>query len=72
MDRRKHQKMLASFEKFTDRIGDLYDDVLEALTEEDYVKAQKILAHLAQTHARTSLSLRGMLIREGLLKEDGK
>lgn len=70
MDLRKKAAMLRGFETFMLRIEARYRDAYDALENGDYVKAQQILAQLAQSHARTSLSLRSILIKEGLLRED--
>lgn len=70
MDARKHRKMMKAFDEFTARIIGRYAEAREKLEEGDYVEAQHILASLAQSHARTSMSLRGLLIRQGLLEED--
>lgn len=72
MDARKKALMLKGFEAFMARIEARYHDAYVALELEDYVGAQQILAQLAQSHARTSMSLRGVLVREGLLTEDDK
>ena len=62
--------MLKGFDVFTDRIAERYKEVREALEVDDYAKAQQILASLGVIHARTSLSLRNYMVREGLLKEE--
>jgi len=72
MDKRKHEKMLVAFDAFSARIMARYAEARQALAEGDYVKAQEILAKLGISHARTSMSLRGVLVREGLLEEDNK
>lgn len=61
--------MLAAFDQFARRIAAEYEKVAEALLMDDYTEAQRILSELAQSHAKTSLSLRNMLIKEGLLEE---
>lgn len=72
MEPRRKAAMLRGFQLFMLRIEARYKDAYEALDRGDYVEAQRILAGLAQSHARTSMSLRGLLIREGLLREDDK
>ena len=72
MNKRKHDAMLRAFDAFAGRIADRYADARKALEDGDYVKAQEILAKLGISHARTSMSLRGVLIREGLLTEDDR
>ena len=61
--------MLAAFRKFQERIASEYVQAFAALEREDYVRAQQILSALTQSHAKTSLSLRNRLIRDGLLEE---
>lgn len=70
MDLRRKAAMLRGFDAFMKRINARYREAYAALEKGDYVKAQQILAQLAQSHARTSMNLRGVLIREGLLEED--
>jgi len=72
MDKRKKALMMKNFEAFMRRIEDKYRQAYLALELDDYVGAQQILAQLAQSHARTSMSLRGVLVREGLIEEDNK
>lgn len=62
--------MLAAFEQFAARIAGEYEKALDALARDDYVGAHRILAELAQSHAKTSLSLRNQLVRDGLLEEN--
>lgn len=62
--------MLEAFAKFANRITGEYEKAFAALEREDYVEAQRILSDLALSHARTSLSLRNRLIREGKLQEE--
>lgn len=72
MDARKKAAMMRGFQAFINRINTRYQEAYAALARGDYVEAQRILAQLAQSHAKTSMSLRGVLIREGLLREDDK
>lgn len=72
MDARKHRAMMRAFDAFIARIQGQYAEAREKLDEGDYVEAQRILARLAVSHARTSMSLRGLLIRQGLLTEEDK
>jgi hypothetical protein len=72
MDKRKHQAMLRAFDAFSIRITERYAEARAFLAAGKYVEAQSVLASLAQSHARTSMSLRGVLVREGLLEEDNK
>lgn len=72
MKKTRHDAMLRAFDQFSARISSRYAEARKALADGDYVKAQEILANLGISHARTSLSLRNLLVREGLLKEDDK
>jgi hypothetical protein len=64
--------MLKAFDAFSKRIADAYAEARKCLAEERYEDAQAILAQLTMSHAKTSLSLRGVLIRDGVIKEDDK
>lgn len=66
----KKAAMIKAFDAFSDRIAARYAEARQCLIEGEYEKAQSILASLATSHARTSMSLRGVLVREGLMKED--
>jgi len=66
----KKAQMLAAFEKFAARISGEYQKALDALREDDYVTAHRILSELAQSHAKTSLSLRNQLVKDGLLENN--
>jgi len=72
MNPRKKALMMRNFKAFMKRIEGKYQEAYLALELDDYVGAQQILAQLAQSHAKTSMSLRGVLVREGLLTEDDK
>ena len=62
--------MLSAFDKFKAQIDDAYAEARDALEAGQFEQAQAILAQLAQTHARTSLSLRNYLIKRGKLRAD--
>lgn len=62
--------MLKAFDAFAARIAERYAEARVCLERGEYEKAQEILATLATSHARTSMSLRGVLIRDGVLGED--
>lgn len=64
--------MLRGFDRFTARIAERYDEARACLDADKYEEAQAILASLTTSHAKTSLSLRSLLIREGLLEDDSK
>jgi hypothetical protein len=72
MNPAKKQAMLRGFDAFSARIARRYAEARACLEAEDFVGAQNILAGLTTSHARTSLSLRNVLIRDGLLEDDGK
>jgi hypothetical protein len=70
---RKKNQMLNAFDAFSLRIFERYQEARKALEEDRYVDAQDILARLGRSHATTSLSLRNVLIQDGLLTpEDDK
>lgn len=72
MNARKHEAMLKAFDAFANRIAERYAEARQYLADGEFEKAQEILAALTTSHAKTSLSLRGVLVREGVIKEDDK
>lgn len=62
--------MLAAFDSFVARIAARYQEARELMAQGKYAEAHQILATLATSHARTSMSLRNVLVRNGLLPED--
>lgn len=72
MNPAKKVAMLRAYDAFTARITQRYADARACLEADDYVGAQDILASLTTSHARTSLSLRNVLIRDGLMEDDSK
>jgi len=69
MKKRQHEAMLMAFDAFSDRIAKRYAETRDCLAAGRYEEAQILLADLAKSHAKTSMSLRGMLIRQGLLED---
>ena len=65
----KHKSMLTGFDAFTDRIMKRYDEVRDCLKAERYEEAHILLATIAQSHAKTSLSLRNLLVKDGRLSD---
>lgn len=68
----KKAAMLKAFDAFSARISDRYAEARVCLERGEYAEAQAILAALTTSHAKTSLSLRGVLIRDGMLEDDAK
>ena len=64
--------MMAGFDKFSDRMAKRYGEVRDCLEAGRYEEAQMLLSDIALSHARTSLSLRNVLVKNGVLKETGK
>ncbi len=64
--------MLARYDQFVATMDRRYQEARAALERGDYVKAQSILAQMGISHARTSMSLRNVLIREGLIGTEDK
>lgn len=64
--------MLKAFDAFAERIAGHYAEARRCLDEGKYEEAHAILARLTTSHARTSLSLRNVLVRDGVMKEDDK
>jgi hypothetical protein len=65
----KHHKMMDNFDRFTCRMAIRYSHVRDCLNAERYEEAHSLLADIAISHARTSLSLRNVLVRDGKLEE---
>jgi hypothetical protein len=68
----KKAAMLRAFDAFSARIAERYAEARACMEREDYAGAQAILASLTTSHAKTSLSLRGVLIRDGILEDDAR
>lgn len=64
--------MMKGFDKFSARMAKRYDEVRDCLEAGRYEEAQLLLSDIAVSHARTSLSLRNVLVKNGVIKEDGK
>jgi len=62
--------MLKAFREFADRIADRYDEAATCLDQDDYTGAMDILTQLSTSHAKTTLSLRNLLVREGIIGDD--
>lgn len=61
--------MMQGFDKFAARMAWRYNEVRDCLDAGRYEEAQILLAAIAISHAKTSLSLRNVLIKEGLVTE---
>lgn len=64
--------MLKGFDRFSERMAQRYSEVRDCLQAERYEEAQLLLSDIAVSHARTSLSLRNVLVKHGVLKENSK
>lgn len=65
-----NEDILAAFDRMTGNINEAYARAREALAEDDLPRAQSILAAIGRSHAKASVSLRGVLVRRGLLGGD--
>lgn len=72
MNAKKRAAMLKAFHAFASRIADRYAEAEECLARGEYEEAQRILSALAVSHAKTSMSLRNVLIRDGVIGGDEK
>jgi hypothetical protein len=61
--------MMEGFDAFVARINLRYAEARACLDRGDYVEAHRILARITQSHAKTSVSLRNVLIKQGKLEE---
>lgn len=64
------RQMLQRYDQFVVRMFQEYSAARAALDEGNYVAAHAILARIGLSHAKTSMSLRNVLVKDGLLKED--
>lgn len=65
----RHEDMMRGFDRFSERMAKRYQEVRDCLQAKRYAEAQMLLADIATSHARTSLSLRNVLIKERKLGE---
>jgi hypothetical protein len=63
----EQEKLIQAFDKFRSQIDAAYDQARICLLNGQLTEAQAMLAKIAQVHAKTSLSMRAYLIRNGLL-----
>lgn len=66
----KTDDILPAFDRFTGQIMEQYALARAHLEAGRWEAAQLVLANLATTHARTSLSLRNVLVKRGFTKGD--
>lgn len=66
----KTEDMLPAFDKFVAKIDESYALVRQLLATGRYNEAYTMLARINGVHARTSVSLRSVCIRRGLMKDD--
>ena len=64
----KTKPMLSAFDKFVSQIDAKYAEARQQLKDDDLEAAQATLAQIAKAHAKTSLSLRNVLIKDGRIK----
>lgn len=62
-----NEDILAAFDRMIKQVDNAYAAAREALANNDLVAAQDILAKIGRVHAKSSVSLRGVLIKRGLL-----
>lgn len=61
------EQLIQAFDTFKRVIDAAYAKAREQLADGDWDGTQRTLAAIAQTHARTSVSLRNLLIKRGML-----
>lgn len=66
----RHRAMMGGFDRFSIRMTKRYAEVRDCLAAERYEEAHSLLADIAVSHARTTLSLRNHLVRQGKLTEE--
>jgi hypothetical protein len=67
-----NEDILAAFDRMTDQVTNAYAMAREALAANELVRAQAILAQIGRSHAKSSVSLRNVLVRRGLLPGEGE
>lgn len=67
---KRHAAMMVAFDRFSSRMAKRYSEVRDCLAAERYEEAHILLVDIGTSHARTSLSLRNVLIREGKVKDE--
>jgi hypothetical protein len=70
MTKNENQRILEAFDKFKATMDESYHLVRDSLEDGRYEDAQRILARIGVTHAKTSMSMRNYLIKQGLIKGD--
>lgn len=69
MKLKQQREMMAAFDKFSARITIRYGHVRDCLTANRFEEAQILLSDIAASHARTSLSLRNLLVKHGAMED---
>lgn len=69
---KNREAMLKGFDAFSERMASRYSEVRDCLRAGRYEEAQVLLSDIALSHAKTSLSLRNVLVKNGVIKENGK
>jgi hypothetical protein len=66
---KKHDAMMEGFDRFSFRMRKRYDQVRDCLAAHRYEEAHVLLTDIAVSHAKTSLSLRNVMVKDGLMEE---
>lgn len=66
---KQKRAMLAGFDQFAERMARRYAEVRDCLNAGRYEEAQTLLSDIAVSHARTSLSLRNVLVKNGVMED---
>lgn len=69
---RHHYQMLMAFSKFQRRMARRYEEVYDCLRAHRYEEAEMLLSDITRSHAKAALSLRGVLVKDGQIKESKK
>lgn len=64
----KTDAMLRGFDRFSDRMAQRYAQVRDCLAAGRFEEAHVLLIDIAVSHAKTSMSLRNVLVKQGKLK----
>lgn len=67
---KQYLAMMDGFDKFSARMAKRYAEVRDCLETERYEEAYQLLSDIGISHARTALSLRNVLVKQGKLPEE--
>jgi hypothetical protein len=67
---KRQAAMIRRYQLFVARMTETYAEVGARLEREDYVGAHQLLAEMGVSHAKTAMSLRNVLVQDGLMEDE--